>query len=119
MSDPVLAAPSGECCLKTVQHKGTAAGTSETIFDINTYVTGAKPGGSGSGVADRILFYFADVHGPFYINGQLVADYFASRGMYDCSLNLFIRRSRHTYWIVGWLVLAPDYFSGDPVWVCP
>jgi len=90
-SDPVLAAPSGECCLKTVQHKGTASGTSETIFNINTYVTGIK-----SGVTDRILLYFADVFGPFYINGQLVADYFASR---------------------GWLVLAPDYFSGDPVWL--
>ena len=78
-SDPVLAAPSGECCLKTVQHKGAAAGTSEFIFNINTYVTGKK---AGPGPAERILLYFPDVFGPFYINNELVADYFASRGRF-------------------------------------
>jgi len=84
-----LAHPSGECCLKAVLHKGTAAGHAETIYNINTYVTGSKETG-----AKRIILYFADVFGPFFINGQLVADYFASR---------------------DWLVLAPDYFRGDPV----
>lgn len=72
--DPVLAAPSGECCLKVVQHKGTASGKSETIYNIKTYVSGNR--------GDKIIFYFADVYGPFFINGQLVADYFASRGAY-------------------------------------
>jgi len=88
-TDRVLAAPSGECCLKAVQHKGTATGQAETIFNIKTYVSGSKESGS-----KQILLYYADVYGPFFINGQLVADYFASR---------------------GYLVLAPDYFNGDPV----
>jgi len=87
--DRVLAGPLGECCFKMVQHKGTPAGKWETIFNIETYVTGSKENG-----AKRILLYYADVWGPTFINNQLVADYFASR---------------------GWLVLALDYFRGDPI----
>jgi len=88
-TDRVLAAPSGDCCLKVVQHKGTASGRTETIYNIETYISGAN-----DGRADRILFHFADVWGAYFINNQLLNDYYASQ---------------------GWLVLAPDYFRGDPV----
>jgi hypothetical protein len=74
-TDRVLAAPPGDCCLKAVLHEGEPAGHAETVFNINTYITGSKETG-----ARRILLYFADVWGPFFVNGQLVADYFASRG---------------------------------------
>lgn len=77
-SDRVLAAPSGDCCLKVIQHKGDAKGRTETIYNIQTYISGAP---NHDGKADRILFHFADVWGPYFINNQLVNDYFASQGI--------------------------------------
>lgn len=90
MSDSkVLASPPGECCTKTVQHSGTAVGVFEDLNGVNTYVSYPP---TRQERYRRVIFFFADVFGPMYINNQLIMDYFASK---------------------GYLVLGPDYFEGD------
>ncbi|KAF5351446.1 hypothetical protein D9758_013513 [Tetrapyrgos nigripes] len=78
----VLTSPPGDTCFnRGVQHTGTPAGTTEKIV-----------GGGGGG--RKVILYLADVYGPFYLNNQLVQDYFAEG---------------------GFQVLGIDYFDGDPV----
>jgi len=77
-----------EDCFKTVPHSGTPLGKAETIAGVTTYVSEPKD----TGARKKILLFFADVFSPFYINNQLVQDYFASH---------------------GFTVLGPDYFFGD------
>ncbi|KAH8816644.1 hypothetical protein F5884DRAFT_662720 [Xylogone sp. PMI_703] len=89
-SDGYLAKPSGACCLKGTIHKGEPRGTFATIADVETYIT-TPPKDKENG---NIIFYFPDVYGIF-TNGQLIVDGFAD---------------------AGYLVLALDYFRGDPVW---
>ncbi|TFY77139.1 hypothetical protein EWM64_g6871 [Hericium alpestre] len=90
-SAPVLAAPPGECCFKTVQHTGTPVGTWEHVGGMDTYI--AYPPTRQKRYESVVLF-FSDVYGSLYINNQLLIDYFASH---------------------GYLVLGPDYFEGDPI----
>jgi hypothetical protein len=80
--DRVLAKPSGECCLKAVQHTGDPAGETVTISNIETYVSQPPEKSSNTGQQEyqRILLHYPDVHGPFFINNKLVSDYYASRG---------------------------------------
>ncbi|KAL6303979.1 Alpha/Beta hydrolase protein [Sparassis latifolia] len=83
-----LATAPSNCCIKTVEHTGTARGTIEKIAGIDTYIVGtADPQDSR-----KIILFFADVYGPIFLNSQLIMDYWASN---------------------GYLVLAPDYFEGD------
>ncbi|KAJ7056259.1 Alpha/Beta hydrolase protein [Mycena amicta] len=90
MSDPVLAAPPADCCLEGYPHTGTPKGEWAAIADVNTYISRPPPTTKES----RILLYFPDVWGiDIFLNGQLLCDYFASN---------------------GFLVLALDYFRGDP-----
>ncbi|OBT41463.1 hypothetical protein VE00_08075 [Pseudogymnoascus sp. WSF 3629] len=87
-ADPVLAKPSGPCCLNGTIHKGEAKGKFVTLSGVETYVGMPKnPNG-------HILLYFPDVWGMFP-NGLLIMDGFAD---------------------AGYLVLGMDYFRGDPVW---
>lgn len=91
MSDPVIAHPSGACCLQLKGlHAGTPRGSTTTIADVETYVS-HPPEGKANG---HIMLYFPDVYGLFQ-NGLLVMDGFAD---------------------AGYLVLGLDYFRGDPVW---
>lgn len=84
MSDPVLAKPSGPCCLTGSIHKGESRGKYITVADVETYIAEPqKPNG-------HILLYFPDVWGMFP-NGLLVMDSFAD---------------------AGYLVLGIDYFRG-------
>lgn len=84
MADPVLAKPSGPCCLNGTIHQGEATGKFVTIAGVETYVgTPKKPNG-------HILLYFPDVWGMF-LNGLLIMDGFAD---------------------AGYLVLGMDYFRG-------
>ena len=71
------ATPTMSCddCFKTVAHSGTPVGHTETIAGVPTYVS--EPPGPAQ---NKILLFFADVFGPFYINSQLVQDWFASNG---------------------------------------
>ncbi|KAH7921620.1 alpha/beta-hydrolase [Leucogyrophana mollusca] len=86
-NSPVLAGSPGSCCLTGVKHTGTAAGRSVHIGGMDTYVSEPKH----QGTQKKIILFFADVFGPFWINNQLVQDYFAS---------------------YGFTVLGPDYFFG-------
>jgi dienelactone hydrolase len=83
-ADPVLAKPSGPCCLNGTIHKGEAKGKFVTLSGVETYVgTPKNPNG-------HILLYFPDVWGMFP-NGLLIMDGFAD---------------------AGYLVLGMDYFRG-------
>ncbi|KAJ7679490.1 dienelactone hydrolase [Mycena polygramma] len=91
MSDPVLAKPPGDCCLNCFPHEGTPKGEFIKIAAVNTYIT--RPPTPAQ--ENRVILYFPDVWGiDIFTNGQLLCDYFASQ---------------------GFLVLAIDYFCGDPV----
>jgi len=89
---PVLAGPPGNCCVQGVKHFGEPRGESITIAGIQTYIS--KPPAKKSPQDKKIILYLADVYGPFYINAQLLQDYYASH---------------------GFTVLGIDYFFGDPV----
>ncbi|KAJ7509478.1 Alpha/Beta hydrolase protein [Mycena galericulata] len=91
MADPVIANPPGDCCLNCFPHEGTPVGKFITVTDVGTYIT--RPPTPAQ--ENRIILYFPDVWGiDTFINGQLLCDYYASQ---------------------GFLVLAIDYFRGDPV----
>ncbi|KAF5351414.1 hypothetical protein D9758_013509 [Tetrapyrgos nigripes] len=92
----VLAGPPGDACFnRGVQHTGTPAGKTEKIGGIPTYVSEPpSSSGAGGGEGKKVILYLADVYGPFYLNNQLVQDYFAEGGFH---------------------VLGIDYFDGDPV----
>ncbi|KAF8555052.1 alpha/beta-hydrolase [Imleria badia] len=77
-------------CFKSVSHTGTPTGRTETIAGVATYV--AEPTGATATGQKKILLYFSDVFSPFYINSQLIQDWFASN---------------------GYTVLGLDYFFGD------
>ena len=77
---PVLAGPPGDCCVKGVKHFGEPSGETITIGGIQTYLS--KPlQPKDSSHEKKIILYFADVFGPFYINAQLLQDYYASHGL--------------------------------------
>jgi hypothetical protein len=80
---PVLAGPPGDCCLKGVKHFGDPSGETITIAGVQTYLSKPPPAkDSSSSVHDKkIILYLADVFGPFYINAQLLQDYYASHGL--------------------------------------
>jgi len=63
-------------CFKTVAHTGTPSGRTDSIAGVPTYI--AEP----TQAQNKILLYFADVFGPFYINNQLIQDWFASNGIH-------------------------------------
>jgi len=66
-------------CFTTVQHTGTPAGQRIEIsvggVPVPTYL--AEPAGDPP---RRIILFFSDVFGAFYLNNQLVQDYFATQG---------------------------------------
>jgi len=84
----VLAGPPGDCCFQGVKHSGEPVGKTITIAGFSTYIS--EPKGQPKG----IILFFPDVYGPFYLNGQLLQDYFAAS---------------------GFLVLGLDYFFGDAI----
>ncbi|KAJ2912017.1 hypothetical protein MD484_g8400, partial [Candolleomyces efflorescens] len=90
LSSPSLAGPLTKNCTQGWKHSGTATGKNVTIAGVSTYL--AEPT-HRSGTKKVILFY-SDVFGSFFINNQLLQDYFASQGYY---------------------VLGLDYFFGDPI----
>jgi len=82
-----LAGPNTAACLQTVKHTGTAVGEEVIIGGVKCYIS-YPPSKS----TDKILLFFCDVYGPWYINNQLLMDFFAQ---------------------AGYLVVSPDYFEGD------
>lgn len=71
----VLAGPPGDCCFSGVKHSGEPTGRTIDIGGLSTYITEPK-----SGQAKGIILFFADIYGPFYLNNQLLQDYFAENG---------------------------------------
>lgn len=91
-SSPVLAGAPGDCCFKGVKHTGTASGKAVEITGVQTYVS--EPPLEHADGPKKIILFLADVYGPFFLNNQLIQDYFAEH---------------------GFLVLGIDYFFGDAV----
>lgn len=76
--------PGGDCCVKGVKHFGEPSGETITIADVQTYISKPPPTKDSShddNLNKKIILYFADVFGPFYINAQLLQDYYASHGL--------------------------------------
>ncbi|EIW80151.1 hypothetical protein CONPUDRAFT_82517 [Coniophora puteana RWD-64-598 SS2] len=114
----VLAHPLGDACFRTVQHTGTAIGKTEQVGGMPTYITGANQTDPKA-----IVLFFSDVFGPFYINNQLLMDYYASQGAPSVKRHVCYVFRNHGYKYVGLMpfemkgftVLGIDYFLGDPV----
>lgn len=75
----LLAGPIADCCITGFKHEGEAVGRVETIAGIKTYVS--DPPNKDATGSKKVVLYFSDVFGPFYINAQLLQDYFASCGL--------------------------------------
>ncbi|KAJ2929306.1 hypothetical protein H1R20_g7784, partial [Candolleomyces eurysporus] len=90
LSSPSVAGALTKNCTKGWRHSGTTTGKNVTIAGVSTYLVEPT---HHSGTKKVILFY-SDVFGSFFINNQLLQDYFASQGYY---------------------VLGPDYFFGDSI----
>ncbi|TFK23903.1 alpha/beta-hydrolase [Coprinopsis marcescibilis] len=84
-TSPSLAGPMGKECLEGSKYTGQTKGRNMTIAGVPTYVLVN---------VTKVIMYFPDIFGPFYINNELLQDHFASQGFH---------------------VLSPDYFFGDPV----
>ena len=82
---PVLAGPPRDCCFKGVKHFGEPSGETITIAGIQTYLS--KPlRPKDSSHEKKIILFLADVYGPFFINSQLLQDYYASRGLFTSTI---------------------------------
>jgi len=82
-----LAKPSSECCMVAVKHTGTPVGEHSEIAGVKCYIS-YPPSKS----TDKIILFCCDVYGPWFLNNQLIMDFFAQG---------------------GYLVVSPDYFEGD------
>ncbi|KAJ6516860.1 Alpha/Beta hydrolase protein [Mycena vitilis] len=93
MDSAVIAHPHCEDCFTGVKHSGDAVGKTVTFADVPTYVS-EPPASLSLDGPKKVVLFFSDIFGPFYINNQLLQDYFASQGFH---------------------VLGIDYFLGDAV----
>ncbi|KAJ7666972.1 dienelactone hydrolase [Mycena polygramma] len=91
----IIAHPHCEDCFTGLKHSGDAVGKTVTFADVPTYVSEPPASVSRDG-PKKIVLFFSDVFGPFYVNNQLLQDYFASQGFF---------------------VFGIDYFLGDPIHV--
>lgn len=84
----LLAGAPGDCCFTGVKHSGTPVGKTTSFADIPTYISAPSiESQSATGTAPKkVVLFFSDVYGPFYLNGQLVQDYFASQGTFQSIL---------------------------------
>lgn len=80
-TSPTLAIDAGPDCTKGFQHDGRVVGTNISIADVPTYYSAPAP----STLPKKVLLFFADIYSPFYVNNQLLQDYFASKGAYPFS----------------------------------
>jgi hypothetical protein len=96
----VLAGPPGECCAKGFKHSGEPAGTTVTIADLRTYLS--EPRTVQSEGPKKVILFFSDIFGPYFLNNQLLQDYYASQGMHavrgDLWLSTLHGRQVTTFW---------------------
>lgn len=81
--------PPGACCIETNFHEGSPIGKHQTVFGLDTYVTGTENSDN------RVLVILSDIYGHRYNNTLLVADQLAKLG--------------------GYKVYIPDILENDPV----
>ncbi|KAJ2925347.1 hypothetical protein H1R20_g11747, partial [Candolleomyces eurysporus] len=118
-SSPVLAGPITEHCIEGAKHAGEPVGTNVTIANVPTYLS--EPTTPPSDEKKKVLLFFSDIYSPFYVNNQLLQDYFASEGAFGAfpiplSTGRGVRNiSRLTEFWAGFNVVGIDYFFGDPV----
>ncbi|KAF6741571.1 dienelactone hydrolase family-domain-containing protein [Ephemerocybe angulata] len=96
-SSPALAGPLTPDCAKGSRHIGTPTGRNVSFAGVPTYLSEPPFQQSKSkpdSTATKVILFFSDAFGPFYINNQLVQDYYAAQGYH---------------------VLGPDYFFGDAI----
>ena len=74
---PLLTGPPSDCCFQSIKHTGTPVGRAIKIADVETYLSEPPQGITGQ---KKVILYFADVFGPFYLNSKLIQDYYASQG---------------------------------------
>ncbi|KAJ7472043.1 dienelactone hydrolase [Mycena latifolia] len=96
MPSPTIAHSHCEDCFKGVKHSGTPVGKTAIIAGVPTYVSDPPSTALEAGAPKKVILFLPDVYGPFFLNNQLVQDYFASQGFY---------------------VVGIDYFLGDPVYI--
>ncbi|KAJ7827988.1 Alpha/Beta hydrolase protein [Mycena leptocephala] len=94
MDSATIAHPYCDNCFTGVKHSGDPVGKSVTIANVPTYLSEPPAGVATDNGPKKVIIFFADVFGPFYLNNQLLQDYFASHGFF---------------------VLGIDYFLGDAV----
>ena len=70
----ILAGPIGPDCVDGAKHAGDSKGTNLTIAGVPTYYS--KPLESSK----NVILFFSDIYSPFYINNELLQDYFAGEG---------------------------------------
>ncbi|TFK21084.1 alpha/beta-hydrolase [Coprinopsis marcescibilis] len=85
-----LARDYGPDCLEGFTYSGRVQGKNITIAGVPTY--SARP--SKNSGTKKVIMFFPDVFGPFYVNNELLQDQFASQGYH---------------------VFGIDYFFGDPI----
>jgi len=91
MSEPatiLASAPKMHCCATGFLHTGTPSGETIQLAELSTYIARPKE------PTNKIVLFFSDVYGPFFVNNSLLIDWFA---------------------LQGYLVVAVDYFEGDPI----
>ncbi|KAJ7187030.1 hypothetical protein C8R46DRAFT_1158059 [Mycena filopes] len=72
-------------CFTGVKHSGEPVGKTITIADIPTYIS-EPPAGSPEAGPKKIILFFSDVFGPFFLNNKLLQDFFASQGGVDIQM---------------------------------
>lgn len=80
-SDPVIAGPLTDCCFTGFKHSGEPLGEKITLGNVETYLSTPKQSPATEGNT-RVILYFTDIHGPFYLNNQLIQDYFVAHGTF-------------------------------------
>lgn len=88
MCDPILAKPSGPCCLKSTAIDSSsqeAKGKIENIEGIDTYIATAKPEIANG----NIILYFPDAFG-LHMKGFLMMDAFAACGYLTLGVDYFL-----------------------------
>lgn len=81
MTSPILAHPPGDCCFTGFKHSGTPVGHTISIGGMETYIS--EPKAQSAEGHKKVILFFADIHGPLYLNNQLIQDYFSSHGMHE------------------------------------
>ncbi|KAF7360779.1 hypothetical protein MVEN_00809900 [Mycena venus] len=90
MESTTIAQPHCEGCFTGVKDSGDPVGKTVTIADIPTYVSEPPPGVATLSGPKKIILFFSDVWGPFYLNNQLLQDYFAAQGFFVVGIDYFL-----------------------------